>query len=672
MAKILVAEDDGNIRTLLEAILTANGYGVDLAADGAEALEKARVSPPDLIISDVMMPEMDGFMFCRSVKADERLKKIPFILYTATNSEKDEVALAGNIGAARFISKPGQLKDLLKSVSEELSKVRAAAPEPPAASPVSAEVDREYLLVLLRKLRAREKELEEAKASLLESEERLKNAQAMAHVGHWELDLRTHVLLASEEAFRIYGVDYKSGGLPLETVQAAVLPDCRPGLDQALKKLVSGQGVYNEEFRIIRAKTGELRHLHSKAELVRGPGGEPLKVAGILQDITEAKQVQEALRQAQKLDSIGQLSGGIAHDINNLLGPILGYADFLGKSLQPGDARLADIGEIVKAADRAAGLVRKLLAFSRRQVLEPKVVSLNTIISEMGRMLERVIGERLTLNLKLEKAVCPVRVDPGQVEQVLLNLVLNARDAMEKGGEILIETSAVELRQAAPAVGAAVAPGRYVVLSVRDSGCGMDEATRVKIFEPFFTTKGLGKGMGLGLSSVYGIVKQSGGEIRVESAPGKGSDFIVYFPCSEEEPSGAGPAPMASRTGTGVVLLVEDDETMRRIATRILAGSGYSVLEAADGREALKLLESDGARVALLLTDIAMPEMDGAELSLEVFRKYPHIKVLCMSGYADKETEIGRVLGQKAEFIQKPFSPDALMLKVSALLNPGK
>lgn len=666
--KILIAEDDVNIRELLEIGLTRKGYLVELAANGAEALEKARLAPPGLIISDVMMPEMDGFMFCRSAKADERLKNIPFILYTATNSENDEEALARSIGAARFMGKPAQMKEIFDAVEEEL----AGKPPAPAAPPAEAGLDGEYLRVLLRKLRARERELVEARAWLLQSEEKLKKAQALAHVGNWELDLRTNTLLASEEVFRIYGFEYDPNGMSLAAAQEAVLPEYRGRLDQALKGLIAGTGAYDEEFCIMRAGENGIRCLNSRAELLCAEGGAPLKVEGILQDLTEYKQVQEALRQAQKLDSIGQLSGGIAHDLNNLLGPILGYADFLGKSLKPGDQRLADIGEIVKAADRAAGLVRKLLAFSRKQVMEPRVLNLNDVIAEMGRMLERVMNERQTLRLSLS-ARALVKVDPGQVEQVLLNLVLNARDAMQKGGEILIETSALENGQAQPAVGGTLAPGCYAVLRVKDAGCGMDAATQARIFEPFFTTKGQGKGMGLGLSSVYGIVKQSGGEIQVESAPGKGAVFIIYFPCAEGAVgSPAGAMPQAAATGSGVVVIAEDDETMRRIARRILSGAGYTVLEAVDGRAALELLESEGGRVDLLVTDIAMPEMDGEELSLEVFKKYPRVKVLCMSGYADKEGEVRRVLGAKAGFIQKPFSPDALTRKAWELLNADK
>jgi PAS domain S-box-containing protein len=481
----------------------------------------------------------------------------------------------------------------------------------------------------------------------------------------------------SEEAFLIYGLGASAGKLPLSAVQESVLPEYRPALDQALKKLVRGEGEYSQEFRIKKADTWEIRYIYSKAELVLDASGAAVMVIGVMQDITERRQAEkklleseEQLRRSQKLDSMGRLAGGVAHDLNNLLGPILAYADFLGKSLPAGDRRLDDIAEIVKAADRAAALVRKLLAFSRKQVMEPKVIDVNAAVSEMEKMLKRVIGENVNLDSVLSSAIGPVKVDPGQLEQVILNLVLNARDAMPMGGDIRIETSLLDLKAPAQAVSGPVPAGRYLVLSVKDNGMGMDEATQKKIFEPFFTTTGPGKGVGLGLSTVYGIVKQSGGDIMVESSPGSGSVFRICFPLAEGEVEREQPAGQAKAlTGKGGILVVEDDEQMRKIAKRILAAAGYSVLEAADGKEALRLLAEGGQPVGLMLTDMAMPGMDGIKLSLAVLDKYPGIKIICMSGYLEKEDEFREVLGGQAEFIEKPFNPQALVAKVNGLLK---
>ena len=674
--KILVVEDDQSTSVLLELTLNRRGYQVELASNGCDALGKARLSPPDLIISDVMMPEMDGFMLCRLAKADPALKAIPLILYTATISEKDEEALALSLGAARFMHKLDGVDHLLEVIREELAKNTVTAPA--ALSEYAGfAADSDYLKILTRKLRAKESELEGALEKLSLSERRLKKAQAIASVGNWELDPGSKEVWASEEAFRIYGLNFIPGSLTLDKAREYVLDEYRPALDQALKRLVSGEGDYSQEFRIKRGDTGEIRYIHSKAELVPGPGAAPAMVVGVLQDITERKlaesrllESEEQLRRSQKLESMGQLAGGVAHDLNNLLGPILAYADFLGKSFPAGDQRLEDIAEIVKAADHAAALVRKLLAFSRKQVMAPKVIDVNVVVSEMDRMLRRVIGEGVHLDSVLGPAVGPVKIDPGQLEQVILNLVLNARDAMPKGGYVRIETALLELKIPAQALSGTIAPGRYIALSVKDNGAGMDEVTQKKIFEPFFTTKGPGKGVGLGLSTVYGIVKQSGGDIMLESSPGAGSVFRICFPLAGgavERVAAAGP--VLAVTGKGGILVVEDDEQMRRIARRILAAAGFSVLEAGSGKEALRQLAEGSQPVALMLTDMVMPEMDGVELSLAVWAKYPGVKIICMSGYLEKEEEFNARLGSKAGFIEKPFSPEVLVKKINEALK---
>lgn len=674
--KILIVEDDQANGAALELTLKRKGYGTELAVNGSQALEKARLSPPDLIISDVMMPEMDGFMLCRLVKADPALKHIPVILFTATNSEKDEEALALGLGADSFIHKPAEAAEVLAAVAGALAKSAAGRSAGLSVDGGQAS-DSDYLKILARKLRTKESELETALGKLSLSERRLRKAQAIARVGNWELDLRTGDIWASEEAFRIYGLSPIASRLPLAEAQESVLPEYRASLDQALKGLIRGEREYSEEFRIKQADTGEILDIYSKAELVLGPDGAPVMVSGVLQDITGRKlaekrmlESEEQLRRSQKLDSMGRLAGGVAHDLNNLLGPILAYADFLGKSLPPGDNRLDDIGEIVKAADHAAALVRKLLAFSRKQVMTPKVIDMNAVVSEMERMLKRVIDENIRLNFVVGQAEVPVKVDPGQLEQVVLNLVLNARDAMPQGGDIRIETALMDFKAPAQVFSGAMPAGRYVALSVKDNGVGMDEATQKRIFEPFFTTKESGKGVGLGLSTVYGIVKQSGGDIMVESSPGAGSVFRICFPLAEGGIEREPAEPLTGAvTGKGGILVVEDDTQMRKIAKRILASAGYAVLEAEDGEEALRLLAGGGPQVGLVLTDMAMPGMDGVELSLAVLAKYPGIKIICMSGYLEKEDEFLEKLGSRAEFIEKPFNPQVLVQKVNALLK---
>ncbi|MFA6433230.1 MAG: response regulator [Elusimicrobiales bacterium] len=789
--KILVVEDNPDFSALMEIVLVKHGYAVERAVNGVEGLQKARASAPDLVISDVMMPEMDGFLFCREIKEDEELKGIPVILYTATHPEKDEEELAHSLGASKFIAKPAEFSDILNAIRSELAKTGTEA-VPPRLVPGPAEAEKSYLRVLSRKLHAKERELAAVRGNLDESDARYHELveaapepmaihgggvflyvnRALAKllgakgqeeiVGRGVLDfvapeslefVKEQLVRTQAEKRQTPVMEIKIMRLdrrPLE-VELAGFPVMYKGrsarhitltditerkraeeevkirglyLDNAADSIIvhdfDGTLVYvnetacaahgyardeilkinlrtlnvPEQARLMESRIKELREKGEKifetAHFKKDGSMIPLEVharvvvvsgkkliLSTVRDITERKLAdaalrasEERLRRTQKLDAIGQLSGGIAHDLNNLLGPVMGYAELLRKSFQAGDARLADVDEITRAAERAASLVRQLLAFSRKQVLETRVTDLNGIIEELGSMLQRVINEDVCISYDLSPDAGAVKVDPGQVEQVILNLVLNARDAMPIGGEIIIGTSGLELAAPAAAEGGTLAPGSYVTLSVEDTGVGMDRALREKIFEPFFTTKAMGKGVGLGLSTVYGIVKQSGGEIQVESEPGKGSLFRLYFPLVKGELSvpAAEPAPVLA-AGKGRILLVEDDESMRGIAKRVLSGAGYSVLEACEGTQALRILAEGKKPIDLLLTDIVMPGMGGIELAGEVSSKYPQAKILCMSGYVDKEEELEKVLGSKAGYLQKPFTPDELLLKVVEALK---
>ena len=379
---------------------------------------------------------------------------------------------------------------------------------------------------------------------------------------------------------------------------------------------------------------------------------------------------EEQLRQSQKLEAIGRLAGGVAHDFNNILTAIMSYASFLKRSIDPGAPGMADLEEIIKAAERAAALTRQLLAFSRKQVLEPKVLGLNTVINDMGKMLQRLIGENISLETGLAPDLLEVRVDPGQMQQVAMNLAVNARDAMPDGGVLVIETANAEVDAAYSRRYPQVKPGRYVLLTVRDTGEGMDAKTLENIFEPFFTTKEPGKGTGLGLSMVYGIVKQSGGSIVVESAPGRGSVFRIYLPPAvpleaEQTALAAAASPSA---GAEMVLLVEDEESIRRMAGRALAQAGYEVMVAREAGEALSQAGNDGG-VDLLVTDLVLPGKDGVELARELASKYGVNRVLFMSGYSPRPFGDLEAAGLRFAFIEKPFFPDALLRKVRELLD---
>jgi two-component system cell cycle sensor histidine kinase/response regulator CckA len=382
------------------------------------------------------------------------------------------------------------------------------------------------------------------------------------------------------------------------------------------------------------------------------------------------RKTEEQFRQAQKMEAVGRLASGIAHDFNNLLTVITASAQLLLETQEEGSTAGPLLEEIVGSADRAAGLTRQLLAFSRKQVLRAEVLDLNVLISDMDKMLRRVIGEDIVLCTEQAEVPCRVKADRGQVEQVVMNLVVNARDAMPDGGRVTIETRLVDLDETYARLYPEVRPGAYVLLAVTDTGCGMDEVVKARVFEPFFTTKEVGKGTGLGLAMVYGTVKQSGGHIAVYSEPGKGSTFKVYLPCSAAEevalPSHGSVADVPD--GTGTVLLVEDEDRVRSITSRILQGKGYTVLEARHGGEALHLLEQTGEDVQLIVTDVVMPTMNGPELVQRLQAQRPDLKVLFLSGYTDSAIFRHGLLDEGKAFLQKPFTPGALTRKVHEVL----
>ena len=408
-------------------------------------------------------------------------------------------------------------------------------------------------------------------------------------------------------------------------------------------------------------------------------------IMSILMDVTERKaaeetrdrltMVEEQLRQSQKMEAVGRLAGGVAHDFNNLLTAISGYSDLLLHRLPEYSTLRRDVEEIRKAGDRAAALTHQLLAFSRRQVLQPKVLDLNVVVTNMGPMLRRLVGGDIELSTDLSPSLSRVKADPGQIGQVIVNLAVNARDAMPDGGRITIATADAELSHAYAAAHPEVRPGPHVLLSVADTGQGMSDETQAHLFEPFFTTKERGKGTGLGLATVYGIVQQSGGHIRVNSAADRGSTFLIYLPRVEGPGIGTQGAERPIRPhaspGTETVLLAEDEEVVRRLAREILAGNGYKVLEAGNGREALLLSEGHRGEIHLLLTDVEMPKVSGRDLGERIRLQRPDLRILYMSGYTDDAILRQGVLEDGIPFLQKPFTAEGLTRKVREVLDSG-
>ncbi len=424
------------------------------------------------------------------------------------------------------------------------------------------------------------------------------------------------------------------------------------------------------EFRWI-AKDGHSVWTESQMMVVTDQNGQPVGMRGVNIDVSERKELEQQLRQAKKIEAIGQLAGGVAHDFNNLLTIINGYSDLALSQLKPDDPVRHHMKEIKKAGIRAAGLTRQLLAFSRKQVLQPRVVDLNEIVLDTEKMLCRLIGENIELRTVLDPALGNVKVDPGQIEQVIMNLVVNARDAMPRGGTLVITTSNVEAGAEFENTYINGKPGPYVMLAVSDDGIGMDSTTQEHIFEPFFTTKELGKGTGLGLPTVYGIVCQSGGGIRFDSHLGRGTTFKIYFPRVVQSSGSAKETLLQagnSLQGRETILLTEDDDAVRTLTRSVLETYGYHVLEAADAKAAFSVCESLSDRVDLLITDIVMPGRSGLELAHELERSQPELRILYMSGYTDSPL-LQEEIFEHGTFLQKPFEPVRLAEKVREILD---
>ena len=513
---VLVVEDDPDLSQTLRAMLTRAGYAVEVAADGAAGLDRIAANGVDLVLLDLMLPEVDGLEVCRRVREQEGDVYLPIIMVTG-KSQPEERQAGFAAGADDYLTKPFHRDDLL------------------------------------------------------------------ARVQVW-----------------------------------------------------------------VRARQ-RFRALHDRL-----------------------RREQEQLRQAQRLEALGQLAGGVAHDFNNLLTVITGFTELVLARLGSVDPPRSYLEEITKAGNRASALTRQLLAFSRRQALAPEVIDLNAVVADTEKMLRRVIGEDIELRLALDPELWRVLADRSQLDQILVNLAVNARDAMPRGGRLTIETANVELDLAYTDRHPPVRPGPYVRLTVSDTGCGMDAATQARIFEPFFTTKPPGEGTGLGLATVYGIVKQAEGYTWVYSEPGLGTTFKIYLPRAQVDvatTSTAPARPAAAAGGTETILVVEDEDQIRTLVRGVLRASGYTVLEARHGEEAVRLGEERPEPIHLLLADVVMPGMHGPELAERLVARHPGLKVLYMSGYTDQAVVERGVLQAGAPFLQKPFTPAVLRRKVRELLD---
>jgi two-component system, cell cycle sensor histidine kinase and response regulator CckA len=512
-------------------------------------------------------------------------------------------------------------------------------------------------------------ERKDAGDALQVSEHWLRESQRISRIGSYVIDFKSGRWTSSEILDEIFGID---SGYPrsLEGWAALSYPDDRPGLLVHLRDDAIDNGrEFQSECRILRQSDGQVRWVLCRGELSVDGKGSLVKMTGTVLDVTERRNMEAQLLQAQKMESIGRLAGGVAHDFNNLLTVINGYGDLLLSQLRPDDELHRQVGEIRKAGERAADLTMQLLAFSRKQVLQPRVVSLNDIVRDSDRMLRRLIGEDIELRCVLDPGLRPVAADPGQLHQVIVNLAVNAQDAMPNGGKLIIETANCVSPVFPAGPQSEAAGGNFVSLTVHDTGHGMDAATLEHVFEPFFTTKALGKGTGLGLATVYGIVQQSAGHISVHSELGRGATFTIHLPAVD----GTTPVEAASEPfvkGSETVLLVEDEEEVRRYLITILRSHGYRVMHAADGEEAIRKFHASADRIDLLITDVVMPRMRGPELASRLKILHSEMKVLYISGYTDPLITDPASFGAGSHYLQKPFARDALVRAVREALRP--
>jgi two-component system cell cycle sensor histidine kinase/response regulator CckA len=505
-------------------------------------------------------------------------------------------------------------------------------------------------------------------ALLRESEERFRTMFESGPTATMLLAIDGSVLAVNRSLESMLG--YTADELRSLSIYDHVHPDDREAGADLYLELVRGEREAYRRDAVFVTKDGRTVLTQLAAALVRDADGKPTYVIGMAEDVTEQKQLEEQLRQSQKLEAVGRLAGGVAHDFNNMLTAIGGYTSFALERAPAGSPLRSDLDEVRKATERAALLTRQLLAFSRKQVLQPEVLDLNTIVAELESMLRPLLGEEVRLTTRLDPALGAIEADPGQLQQVVMNLVVNARDAMPAGGPISIETANADIEEAGDGT---IEPGSYVTLTVRDEGEGIDEATIGQIFEPFFTTKDAGKGTGLGLATVYGIVKQSGGYLSVETELGAGSAFTIYLhrvaamagPTPAPEPAPE-PEPVAGTAAAATVLVVEDEEVVRSLVHQVLEGDGYRVLVANDGEEAVVIAAADD--VQLLVTDLSMPKLGGRELAEALRAANPGLKVLYMSGYAESGILSDGVLPPGTAFIGKPFTLGELTDSVRDLL----
>jgi PAS domain S-box-containing protein len=808
---ILLVDDDDASLALLRTLIIGNGFSHATASHGAEALDKARASPPAAIVADLLMPVMDGYTLLRQWKADPVLKSIPFLVYTATYTDAEDEQLAMDLGADAFISKYDGVKDLLPRLQQLMSAASANPPRGPVAleeahlatynERLAHNLESKTMQLhltnraLLQEI-AKRREVVSTQVSVLnalaapvalidpagrittvnEAWREFAGANGLRS-DNWGIG--QNYLEVCDQAAGINSLEAKHAAAGIRAVLSGELQrfeieyECRSAtqthwyrlqvnpLSESVGAVIkhvdvtkqreaqiefeqseaqyllllnsTAEGIYRldihgvctfcnptaarllgyEDPRQIVGRSAHEHHHHSRPNGASFPSSEcpvhkalrtgqrmhadnewffradgscfPVEywsypilsgpdIAGTVVtflDITLRRDLEAQFLQSQKMEAVGRLAGGVAHDFNNALQIILTYAELLEERLAGDPLGLEQNREILSAGRRAASLTRQLLALSRKQIQRPSLLDLNEVVGSVETVLRRTLGEDVNLTIHCARGLGTIEADRAQLEQVLINLAINARDAMPDGGHLRVTTSSLSCGEGTAPPRAFVEPGHYVVMSIRDSGIGMDEATAARIFEPFFTTKPPGKGTGLGLSTVYGIMKQSKGYVVVETEPGKGAEFRLFFPVVEGTPETMSPreASFPAQFGRETVLLVEDEDSLRSVVAGTLRTNGYTVLDAPDGNTALELAKSYDAPIDLLLTDLILPGISGRNTAEQLRQSHPSIKVIYMSGYTDDLITGVGIPGPKTVLLEKPFRIATLLLNIREVLD---
>ena len=679
---ILIVDDHEENLYFLSLLLKGNGHTVHQAVNGAEALELLSRQQVALVISDILMPVMDGFQLCRTLKADAKFADIPVIFYTATYTGSQDEELSMKVGASRFVVKPCEPEEMMRIVDDVLREAKLTASPAVPLIVNEEEVLKLYSERLVRKLEQKMLELEAEVAARKEAEK---------------------VLLASERKYRSL---YDSIRDALVVVSSdRIILDCNPAFEslfgyssedaagQSISLIYQREEDFAEVSEIMKAlnETNNFirtisfrRHdgtvfigetnlfcLHDDDDQLTG-------YVCMIRDVTERinadkarKDLELQLQQAQKMESLGLLAGGVAHDFNNLLSVILGYSEIMQSYFAKDDKHYEYVDEIHQAGLRAKGLTVQLLAFSRKQRLEKSSVDVCNVVSGFQKLLSRMIGEEVKLRLQLSNLHLPVIADVGQLEQVLMNLAVNARDAMPDGGTLAIEVARAEFDDLSSCQIAELSPGAYAMIAVSDTGCGISSEHVSRIFEPFFTTKGKA-GTGLGLATSYGIIKQHGGSIWVYSEAGTGTTFKIYLPLNKEVDSAVEADTGHAEAGDATIMVIEDDKTVLKMIDEILARAGYRVIKSSDPVEALILAKGFTEPINLIISDFKMPGMSGTQVCEKICQQHPEAKVMFMSRYPVTALTEGNGNVQNAVFLQKPITVNSLLSKCSQTLNPDR